>query len=291
MKPNLRAGGRPASFARATGAARPRRRPFPVWAVALLATAVAGALAAAAPSVYTTIPVADAFVTSGTSSNADPGRNYGGAGTLMVAGANSGNGVFESVLRFDLAPAKVQFDGAFGAGNWALSAITLRLAGNDGEQGDQPLNPIFPAINAGAFAIAWFADDSWVEGTGTPSSLKTDGIMYSTLAGYLGTTEEVGAFSYVPPGDNVPVTWDLDLTSGFAADAAAGNKISLLVAPDDPAGSYLFNARSYGTAGNRPLLGVTAVPEPSAALLAVAALGAAIGGSRRRLRRSGGDGR
>jgi hypothetical protein len=61
------------------------------------------------------------------------------------------------------------------------------------------------------------------------------------------------------------VVWSLDLASGFVADAATGGNLSFrFYAADDQVG-YLFNARSF--AANRPVISVTAVPEPAAAAL------------------------
>jgi len=45
--------------------------------------------------------------------------------------------------------------------------------------------------------------------------------------------------------------------------------VSLLVSPADTTIGYLFNSRSY-TASNRPLITVTAIPEPGAYVMALA---------------------
>lgn len=236
--------------------------------------------ASATTSTYSTISTADAFVTSGTASGANPNDNYGGAGALMVAGSASGNGTFDTLLKFDLSAAKTQFDTQLGVGNWTLTNITLTLAGNFATQGAHPNNAIFPTINAGNFSINWLANDTWLEGTGTPSSPTTDGVTFNTLASFTsGSDEALGGFSFSPPGNNVQATWTLGMTSGFVSDITAGSTASLLLAPADSTVSYLFNSRSFGTAANRPLLSLTVqtVPEPASIFYVLAGFASLIG--------------
>ncbi len=89
----------------------------------------------------------------------------------------------------------------------------------------------------------------------------------------------------MPPGNNVPVVWTLDLTSAFLVDAEAGGNLSFrFYATGDQVG-YLFNARSF--AANRPLITVTAVPEPSSgALLAGGLALTAMGRTRKQVKES-----
>lgn len=51
-----------------------------------------------------------------------------------------------------------------------------------------------------------------------------------------------------------------------------GNLVSFLALPADAGVSALFDSRSFGTAGLRPVLTVIAVPEPGASALVVAGL-------------------
>lgn len=200
----------------------------------------------------------------------------------MVAGSASGNGAFHSILRFDLSTGVTQFNSAYGAGNWTITSITLRLAGNNGVVGQQPNNAMFPVIAAGNFTLSWTPNDSWSEGSGSPSVPTTDGVVFNDLPTLTAGSVLLGNFSYTPPGNNVPLTWSLSLAPSLTADVAAGGAVSFLVAPGDENVSYLFNSRSFGTVGNRPLLSVTVIPEPSiAALLALAGAAFLIG--RRRL--------
>ena len=224
--------------------------------------------AASAQVIWTSNPTADAFVKAN-----NPTSNYGAAGALMVAGSASGSGVFETLVKFNLAAAKAQFDTQYGAGNWTITGATLRLAGNVATQGSTSSN--FPAVSGGGFGITWLANDTWTEGTGTPGAPTSTGVTYSALATLTGLSDvSLGSFTYVPPGNNVQLTWTLPVSSsGFSTDLAAGGDVSLLFAPGDTTVSYLFNSRSYGTSANWPLLSVTAVPEPSAAALLLVAAG------------------
>lgn len=181
----------------------------------------------------------------------------------MVAGSASGNGIFQTLLKFQLLGAKNQFDTQFGTGNWTITGISLRLAGNFATQGGTPNNLIFPTINAGAFGVSWLGNDLWTEGTGSPSSPTVDGVTYNQLSLLTGVGDEsLGLFNYIPPGNNVSTTWVLSTPSGFLADIGSGGDASLLLFATDSSVSYLFNSRTYGTAGNRPLLTITAIPEP-----------------------------
>lgn len=220
-----------------------------------------GAMAAAQVT-YSGQDEADAFVATGSPSNPDgadlTGLNFGDAGILVVAPAVSGNGEFQSLLKFNLADAVAQFNSNFGAGEWKVIGISLTLTSNYGTSGEQPYNAIFPAVSGGRFVIEWLADNDWMEGTGTPNLPTTDGVTYDSLPGLLsGANEILGTNLYTPPGDNVAVTYPLPLTTNLVAAVAAGGDITLLFyAADDQIG-YLFNSDNYGR-GNEPLIQISA---------------------------------
>lgn len=267
---------------------------IPIVRVAAIGALFLARVTFAQQSVYTSTPandIADTFVTNGTLSGANTSANYGGAGALMVTGSASGNGEFESLIKFDLSGAKAQFDAQFGVGHWTISNVTLTLKSNFATQGGQPNNPIFPKINLGGFSVSWLANDSWTEGPATanpsspstypstPGSLATD-VTFSNLESFVSASDEVvGYFQYVPPGNNnnVPLNWILGTgmaDAGFVADIAAGNNVSLLFSPTDQTVSYLFNSRTKY--GNEPFITVTAVPEPGTAWLMLAGLASAV---------------
>jgi hypothetical protein len=210
-------------------------------------------------------PSSDAFVTTGPSGNLS-GNNYGGAGALSVAAQGLSKGQFQSVLRFDLSSAVTSFNTQFGAGQWDIQSITLSLTATS------PNNAIFNSSAAGQFGISWMQNDSWTEGSGTPAAPTTTGITYSSLPSFTSAGDEtLGTFSF-NGATSGSVAYNLSLTPGFSADAAAGDLVSLRMFAVDNAVSYLFDSGNFGTASARPLLTIVAVPEPAAVpLLAVGA--------------------
>ena len=215
-------------------------------------------------------PVADAFVTPGSDGSLS-GNNYGGAGIMGVAGPGKPQGEFQSVLRFDLASTKTAFDLQFGAGQWTIQSVTLQLTAAPAN------NAILNAPSAGNFAISWMQNDSWTEGTGTPTSPTTTGITWNTLPGFLGASDEaLGTFAFNGASSG-STSYTLNLTSGFSLDLSGGNLASLRILSADSNVSYLFNTRNFGTVASRPVLNVTAVPEPGSIALSLIGFSLLIG--------------
>ncbi len=207
---------------------------------------------------------ADAFVCTGSVNYQDgadlTGLNFGAAGTLGIAPASAANGEFRSVIRFSLTNLLDQFNGSYGSNNWVISGISLELASNYGQAGVQPNNPIFNAISGGKFVIEWMADDSWAEGTGTPSLPTDDGITFASLPLYLVLPHiPLCTNTYTPPGNNVHVVWPLPLETNLVADVTAGGDVSFYFYAADEQVGYLFNSYKYGR-GNEPLIHVVATP-------------------------------
>jgi hypothetical protein len=220
-------------------------------------------LAAAGQTTFTVTTSADAFLAAGSPDNplgADlTGLNFGAAGTLVIAPANAVKGEFRSVIRFDLSGETNLFNSTYGS-NWVISGISLELASNDGTDGVQPNNPIFNAISGGKFVIEWMADDSWIEGSGTPNLPTTDGVTFASLPNYLMTAHEILCTNtYSPPGDDVHVVWPLPLNHSLVANVMSGGDVSFYFCAADDQVSYLFNSNKYGR-GNEPLINVTAIP-------------------------------
>jgi hypothetical protein len=231
-------------------------------AIALLCALLASELITRAQVTYIGSDYADAFLATGSSNNPEgsdlTNLNFGAAGTLVVAPSTSAKGEFQSVLKFSLSNAMSLFNTNFGAGNWIITNISLVLTSNYGTNGVQPNNAIFPAISNGAFVVEWLSDDDWVEGTGTPNLPTTDGVTYDSLPALLsGPTAILSTNTYVPPGDNVPVTYTIPLNTNLVADVAAGGDVSFLLYAADNQIGYLFNSCNYGR-GNEPLIDVTA---------------------------------
>jgi hypothetical protein len=214
-------------------------------------------------------PVADTFVTAGTSTNLS-GSNFGGAGVLAIAGRNAPNDEFESILRFDLEAVQQAFDQQFGEGQWLISSAELQLTLAE------PDNPIFSPNRRGQFSILWRPDVSWIEGTGTPQSPATDGLTLNTLEGLFAALpdEQLGRFPYDTTHSG-EMTYQLSLEPGFIADVQDGAGLNLSLVPSESNTSLLFNSIDYTLLANRPLLTITAVvPEPGTMVLgALGALG------------------
>lgn len=239
---------------------------------------LAVAIAAPAQSLsLSTVPTADAFVTTGPSGNLS-GNNYGGAGGVSVSAPGSANGEFQSVLKFDLSGAAASFDGAFGAGQWNLQSVTLQLTAAAPNAG------IFNPSAAGQVGISWMQNDSWTEGTGNPGMPGVTGITYTTLQStFIGAGDQsVGTFAFSGATSGAFV-YTLGLSAGLSADALAGSLLSLRLFGADSAVSGIFNSRSFITAASRPILTISAVPEPDP--LALGGVGLALIGAVRRRRR------
>jgi len=223
-------------------------------------------------------PVADAFVRA-----SDPTHNYGGAGALEVAGSSSTNimngaatGAMDSFLRFDVSSLVASFNSNLGTGNWQVTGVTLQLT----EVGN-PNNAVFGS-GLGGFQIYWIANDSWVEGSGTPASPGSSGVVFNDEASLLAAGQvSLGTFSNSFASGVRRLT--LSLPASLLADISNGGSVSFfLTATTDKIG-FNFNSRSFGTVSARPSLELTAmaVPEPSTLCLLSLSVAALIAVRRR----------
>ncbi|MEO6846875.1 MAG: hypothetical protein ABI443_05420 [Chthoniobacterales bacterium] len=224
-------------------------------------------------AVSTIVSTADTFVTTGPTNNL-AGNNYGGAGTLMVASSSAAQGEMQSLLQFNLASTVSAFNTAYGVGGWAISSIKLSLGTNFAMAGAQPNNPIFNLVEPGSFGVDWMSNDSWIEGSGSPSSQNGIGVNFNTLSNYLSINDSsLGTFNWTAPGPsntNVVSLWTLDQNASLDNDIDAGGLVSFRLYAADNSVGYLFNSRSFASApGNFPQLIITAVaaPEPNTACL------------------------
>jgi len=228
---------------------------------------------------FTLNPSADAFVTTGPTSNL-VNSNYGGAGALSVAAAGSAQGEFQSVLQFGLSGVKSSFDTQFGAGQWTVQSVSLQFTAQ------APGNAIFNLSAAGQFGISFMQNNSWTEGSGTPGAPGATGITFSTLNTFVSPGDEaLGTFNFAG-GTSGSASYDLALTPLFSTDMLSGGTVSFRMFAADSSVSYLVNSRSFGTVSARPVLNITAVPEPGIYALSVLGMGLLWG--RRRVRAKSG---
>lgn len=213
-------------------------------------------------------PSADTFLSS---AHAD--SSYGAAGGLAVSAAGLPKGEFRSVLRFDAASAKAQFDATFGVGSWTIQSIQLQLTPAS------PNNAIYNPQAAGMVNAAWLANDSWNEGAGTPNAPGTNGLTFNTLPTLLSPSDEpLGAF-YFNGATNGSLPLPLAPSIGLDQDISDGAALTLLLSPGDNSASIVFNSRDFGNAANHPRLQITAIPEPVSVALLL--MGGALASKRR----------
>src|SRR5262249_30744049 len=116
----------------------------------------------------------------------------------------------------------------------------------------------------------------WTEGTGTPAAPTATGITFSTLSNFVSLADEtLGTFSF-NGATSGNATYSLNLTPSFTSDILGGNTLSLRMFAGDSAISYSANSKNFGTASARPILTITAVPEPG--VMSVAILGLCLWG-------------
>jgi hypothetical protein len=221
----------------------------------VLSVALAGSTRAA---VFTNAVSVDAFVRA-----AAPALNYGAAGALSVSGANAvngsgiSNGVFDAFIRFNTSDLLTNFNSLFGSNNWVINDARLRVT----ETG-APNNSLFNR-GTGAFEIRWIANDTWIEGTGTPNSPSATGINYNDELTLFNSTSDISLGTFTNTGLDGTLTFPLALPNAFLDDIRAGGEVGLCVTAVDPDIGFTFDSRSFGIVSARPFLEVSAVPGPA----------------------------
>jgi len=183
----------------------------------------------------------------------DPDHNYGGA-ALAVSGSESVNangdqmGLIDSFIRFDMSGAVSSFDAVFGTGQWRVAKAQMSLV----EQG-APNNPIYNR-GVGLFETRWIAADEWIEGTGTPKQLTTDGITYADEASLLNPSVDTPIGTFANSGADGTLTFDLTLADAFAANIKAGGLLTLFLTAASDSIGFQFNSID----NTAPMLEITA---------------------------------
>lgn len=192
----------------------------------------------------------------------DSTSNFGGAGLLCVAGNESVNGIgelrgrFDSLVKFEAASLVAAFDTAYGAGQWTITDAVLQVYELAG-----PENSFFPR-GTGDFEVSWLSEDSWLEGTGSPSSPSHGAgeITWDALQLILATADESELGTYSNVGVDGVRQYILTATDSFADDLKAGGMVSLHFSPQTDGLGFPFHSRNFGDASRRPRLFVTAAP-------------------------------
>ena len=220
--------------------------------------AVALTRAARADQTVTLGPVMDTFVREQA-----PALNYGGAGSMNVAGVDSVNGDgeprgrFDTFMAFDAAPALAAFDAAYGADHWSLTGIELQVT-----EVAEPQNPLFPR-GTGTFSARWFAFDEWTEGTGSPATPVTGSgtlLTWQFLQSIAPTPVEAPLGTFSNTGASGRRQFALTPVASLVGDVRAGGLVCLRLLPDSAGIGFTFNSRSFGIAADRPVLVLTASP-------------------------------
>jgi hypothetical protein len=211
----------------------------------------------AAAAVSSINPTADAFLSK---TNGD--TNYGAAGSLAISNSNAGKGEFQSVIWFSFSSVKSSFDSAFQPGSWTVQSVVLQLTNAN----PQP-NALFNNPNvSGTFGISLMNGpngNAWIEGTGTPAATTTDGITSNTLSNFIsGSDVSLGTFSYAAANLG-NVTYTFSLPAAFVSNITSGSTVSVRMFAADAVETSLLNSQNFTTPASRPLLTVTAVPEPA----------------------------
>jgi hypothetical protein len=193
-----------------------------------------------------------------------PTLNYGGAGALSVSGTNSTsplsgatNGAFDTFISFNTGAMVTSFNSTFGPNNWVITSATLNLT-ETAPQG----NAIFNS-GSGMFEVRWIANDTWVEGSGTPMTPTTNGITYNEEPSYLNsnTDTNLGAFDFLTANTNM--SCPLALPASFVANMQAGGEVGLFMTAIDPGIGFVFYSRSFnGNPTVLPQLIVSATAQP-----------------------------
>ena len=215
-------------------------------------------------STYSQRVGADTFVSSG-----QPDSNFGGLGAMEIAVPTASQPRTEmSLMMFDTSAMRAGFNAEYGAGNWAVTGVALRLFSNFSVAGQQPNNGSFNRIAAGGFEFDLLGNNNWNE------SSITWNTMSSILPGANNNSlTSLGAFNWAAAGAAAS-TWSLNTAQPLIDEIEAGGEVTILGQPT--AGStvgFLFNTLN----ANPGYLDVTVapVPEPATVALAIGLLCAA----------------
>ncbi|HSU53984.1 MAG TPA: hypothetical protein VLT36_08010, partial [Candidatus Dormibacteraeota bacterium] len=233
-----------------------KRLSIGIGAIALLVFDFFG-LFSSLGAISTLTPDADTFLSS-----QNPSGNFGSGGALTVSGASATNGagqqngLYDSVIRFSSAEAVTAFDAMFGSNAWLVTRARLTVT-----EMAAPDNATFNR-GVGGFEILWSSNDLWLEGTGTPKTPTTDGIAWQDLPALAGANLDTSLGMFTNSGLDGPETFFLQLRPAFVADMRQGGEVSLLLSAVSADIGFTFNSRNVGNTNARPMLEISAEPDP-----------------------------
>ena len=236
-------------------------------------------------------PIDDTFVLNPGTGNAmhstSSDRNFGGSGSLCVAGADAyaysseegildfPKGLFESVLKFDTSSL---------AGK-QVSEVALKLYISNG---NRSAKNIFNYLGHEGNFNVYLVNEYWENGYGTSNLISGDGLTYDSLHGNILTdsnSELLDTLYYdAVNGYGEPQWYEFSLSlenESFLSAIEAGEEISLYLSPEDS--DMCFNFSAYIQQSSEPDMDTyrdngaylsVLVPEPSILLmLAVSGFG------------------
>jgi len=215
----------------------------------LLAVLLPGTLLAQSTTLSQAVS-GDTFVSSGL-----PTQNFGNMGAMEIAGPTAAQSrTLESLESFNTAALQSQFNADYGAGNWAVTSVSLTLYSNESTPG-QPNNSSFNKVAAGDFELDWLSNNNWSETTVTWNSLP--GLLPGTGNN---TLDILGDFLWPATGGS-SATWNLNSDANLSSEIVNGGVVTILGQPTTGSTvGYLFNQQLL----NASYLNVTVqeLPEP-----------------------------
>ena len=227
----------------------------------------------AQPATFSQRVAADTFVSSGL-----PDANFGTLGAMEIASPTTAQPRTEmTLLGFDTSAMQASFNTQYGAGNWTVTGVTLRLFSNVALAGQQPGNGIFNRIAAGGFEFDLLGNNNWNESS----------ITWNTLPAILpggnnaNTLTPLGSFNWDATGATSS-SWTLTAAQPLVDEINAGSEVTVLGQPTTGSTvGYLFNTLTL----NPGFLDVTVEPAPEPSTLALVAAFLCVAGCSRFYRR------
>lgn len=189
------------------------------------------------------------------------GPRTGSSGTRFFNIEGSDNGSFASygATRFDIAGIKAQFDAAYGAGNWQVDAVDLKLTQS---------NASF--TRDGAVEVYFSSNDSVSLANDGSSPVRWDGAnLPSGLDGNFQQVELLAGYNFVEVSTGFVEVRSLSLGAAFLNDILTDSTVTMVLTPNDAPVAATYAGITNSTYAG-PTLSITAslIPAPGAAALA-----------------------